>query len=310
MPRGLLLVNRNARSGATGADAALDLLRAGGLDLIEPDAGEDYAHAIRARRDACDLVVVGGGDGSLNAAAQGLIDTRLPLGVLPLGTGNDLARTLGLPLDPLKAAQVILDGRIRDIDVGEVNGRPFFNVASLGLSVEVAQRLDPEIKRRFGRFGYIFVSLKTLATVDPFVVAINDGTRVARARTYQVAVGNGRFYGGGNAVHHAAEIDDGLLHLYSLEVKSVWKLVALAPFFRRGRHHLFEEVRALEGERFEILTRRPRPINADGEIIARTPATFTVKRNAVCVFAPDQGATDRARTASPPQHEQATDAAV
>lgn len=286
MPRALLLVNSNSRSGATGAEPALELLRADGVELVEPEAGEDYSDAIRARRDKVDLVVVGGGDGSLNAAAQGLIDAKLPLGVLPLGTGNDLARTLGLPLDPLKAAQVILDGQLRDIDLGDVNGRPFFNVASLGLSVAVARNLDPDVKRRFGRFGYVFASLKTLATVDPFVVAIDDGTGVARGRTYQVAVGNGRFYGGGNAVHHAAEIDDGVLHLYSLEVKSVWKLVALAPFFRRGRHHLFDEVRSLQSVAFEIVTRRPRSINADGEIIARTPAKFSIRRNAVRVFTP------------------------
>lgn len=286
MPTALLLVNSASRSGADGATAALDALRAGGVEMIVPEQGEDYSDAIRARRDLCDFVVVGGGDGSMNAAASGLIETRLPLGLLPLGTGNDLARTLGLPLDPVEAAQVILAGLTRAIDVGEVNGRPFFNVASLGLSVEVARRLDPEIKRRFGRFGYVVAAARTLASAAPFRVAIDAGAGVKRARTYQVAVGNGRFYGGGNEVHHEAEIDDGLLHLYSLEMRSMWKLFALGPFFRRGRHHFFEEVRSLEGDRFEIRTARPRPINADGEILAQTPATFTVRRAAVRVFAP------------------------
>lgn len=286
MPRALLLVNSRSRSGADGAPAALDALRAGGVELIEPAPEETYTDAIRARRDVCDMIVVGGGDGSMNAAAAGLLETGLPLGLLPLGTGNDLARTLGLPIDPLKAAQVILAGHTRAIDVGEVNGRPFFNVASLGLSVEVARRLDPEIKRRFGRLGYVIAAARTLAAAAPFRVAIDDGAGMKRARTYQVAVGNGRFYGGGNEVHHEAEIDDGRLHLYSLEMRSMWRLAALGPFFRRGRHHFFEEVRSLESDRFHIRTARPRPINADGEILAQTPATFTLRRAAVRVFAP------------------------
>lgn len=286
MPRALVLVNGDSRSGAGGAARPLATLRDGGVELLFPAQGEEYSDAIRARRDLCDFVVVGGGDGSMNAAASGLIDTQLPLGLLPLGTGNDLARTLGLPLDPVEAAQVILRGRTRAIDLGEVNGRPFFNVASLGLSVDVARRLDPEIKRRFGRLGYVIAAARTLASAVPFRVAIDDGAGVKRARTYQVAVGNGRFYGGGNEIHHEAEIDDGILHLYSLEMRSMWKLAALGPFFRRGRHHFFEEVRSLEGDRFEIRTARPRPINADGEILTQTPATFRVRRAAARVFAP------------------------
>jgi diacylglycerol kinase (ATP) len=287
LPRGLLLVNSKSRSGATGAEPALDALRAGGVALCEPRPDENWTDAIRARARDVQMVVVGGGDGSLNAAATGLIETKLPLGIIPLGTGNDLARTLGLPLDPVKAAQVILDGKTRDIDLGDVNGKPYFNVASVGLSVELAKKLDPDVKRRFGRFGYIVAASRVLSSARPFTVVIDDGETRARGRTYQVAIGNGRFYGGGNAIHHAAEIDDGVLHLYSLEMKSIWKLVALAPFFRRGRHHLFEEVRSLQAANFEIVTRRPRSINADGEIIAQTPAKFSIRRDAICVFAPE-----------------------
>lgn len=288
MPRALVLVNPKSRSGG-GARGAIDALRAGGLELVEPDRlPGDVSQAIRDHRDACDLVVVGGGDGTMSAAASGLLETRLPLGVLPLGTGNDLARTLGLPLDPIDAARVIVAGHQRDIDLGEVNGRPYFNVASLGLSVTVANRLDPKVKRRFGRFGYVIAALKVMATARPFSVDIDDGETVAHARTYQVAVGNGRYYGGGNAIHYAAEIDDGLLHLYSLEMKSLWKLAALGPIFRAGRFDVFKEVRTVHGDNFEVRTHVPRSINADGEIVGKTPARFRLLRDAVRVFVPKE----------------------
>lgn len=287
MAHALVLINGRSRAGADGADEALDVLRAAGLSIRAPDpAGRNLSDLIRAHAADCDLVVVGGGDGTMNAAAPGLIETGLPLGLLPLGTGNDLARTLGLPLTLPEAAQVIAAGHLRDIDVGEVNGRPFFNVASIGLSAELADRLDPAIKRRWGQLGYVLASAKVLWRARPFTAVISDGARRVRAKTYQVAVGNGRYYGGGNAVHHAAEIDDGVMHLYSLEVRSVARLVLLAPFFRAGTHGRFEEVRAIESDAFEVTTRRPRPINADGEIVGATPARFRLRRNAVKVFAP------------------------
>ncbi len=287
MARALLLINENSRSGANGAEAALEVLRAAGIELLAPDpAGADLSDLIRAHAKDCDFVVAGGGDGTMNALAPGLIETGLALGLLPLGTGNDLARTLGLPLTLPEAAQVIAEGHLRDIDVGEVNGRPFFNVASIGLSAELAEKLDPSIKRRWGRLGYVVASAKLLWGARPFTAEISDGTHRVRAKTYQVAVGNGRYYGGGNAVHHAAEIDDGVMHLYSLEVRSLAKLLLLAPFFRAGTHGQFQEVRAVEGDEFDVFTRRPRPINADGEIVGETPAHFRLRRNAVKVFAP------------------------
>lgn len=287
MARALLLINSRSRSGADGAEAAIGVLRAAGIDILAPDpAGANLSDLIQAHRADCDFVIAGGGDGTMNAAAPALIETGLPLGLLPLGTGNDLARTLDLPLDLPGAAKVIAEGHVRDIDVGEVNGRPFFNVASIGLSAELADRLDPSIKRRWGRLGYIIASARVMWRARPFTAEISDGAHRVRAKTYQVAVGNGRYYGGGNAVHHAAEIDDGVMHLYSLEVRSLARLLLLAPFFRAGTHGQFQEVRAIEGDEFDVFTRLPRPINADGEIVGVTPAHFRLRRNAVKVFAP------------------------
>lgn len=105
-------------------------------------------------------------------------------------------------------------------------------------------------------------------------------------RTLQIAVGNGRHYGGGMIVEETAKIDDGVLDLYSLEFRDVWKLPFMALAFRQGRHGLMDEVRTMSGTRFEIRTRRSMPVNADGEIVTQTPAVFSVLREAITAFVP------------------------
>ncbi|HLM38193.1 MAG TPA: lipid kinase [Microvirga sp.] len=289
MPRrALLIVNAQSRSGESQLDAAIERLEAHGIEPVHLECGrrEDLSPLIVKNADDVDCAIVGGGDGTLNAAALGVIEAGLPLGILPLGTANDLARTLDIPSDLDGAAKVIAEGRTRNIDLGIVNGKPFFNVASIGLSAELAQQLTTEIKRRFGRLGYGLVAMKVLIRARPFRATIVSETETARVRTLQIAVGNGRFYGGGNAVEKDAAIDDQNLDLYSLEFERAWKLALMARSFRYGEHGAWSEVRAIRAEEFEVRTRRPRPVNADGEIVTQTPAHFSIRPRAVRVFAP------------------------
>ena len=285
----LVVANAKSRNGGASLDAALRRFEAAGIgcDVVRPETPSALAEAIRDRRGDVDAVAVAGGDGTMNAAARALIETHLPLGVLPTGTANDLARTLGLPTDLAAAADVIAAGGVAPIDLGEVNGHPFFNVASLGLSAELARRLTSEDKRRFGRLSYTVAAIRTLIAARPFKAEIVEegGTR-AHVRTLQVAVGNGRYYGGGNVVVDGASIDDGHLDLYSLELKAVWKLALLLPSFRSGRHGLWREVRTARGTRFSIATRKHRPVNTDGELTTFTPAEFRILPRAIRVFVP------------------------
>ncbi|GAI25285.1 unnamed protein product, partial [marine sediment metagenome] len=163
--RALFIVNPNARSGRKPIDPIRKALETGGLTLVDasPDKDESISDLIRRMQDACDLVIIGGGDGTLNAAAAGLVETGLPLGVLPLGTANDFARTIGLPPVPLKAVELILSSEPRPIDLGEVNGNLFFNVASIGFSAELAAELTEKAKKRWGKLGYAMVAARLLA---------------------------------------------------------------------------------------------------------------------------------------------------
>lgn len=287
--RALLLLNPHSRSGVgEAAEWAIGRLEAGGLILVRRHLSgkDDVTHEIQSLVGAIDAVIVGGGDGSVNAVLEGVMQARLPLGILPLGTANDLARTLGLPSDPLAAADVILAGRTRRIDVGRVNGRLFLNVASLGLSVEITRGLTAPLKRRWGRLGYPIATAHALLRARPFTADVRSGPLCESMQTLQIAVGNGVYYGGGMVVYEAAQIDDGCLDFYSLEPRGFWRLLSLLPFLRRGRQRGMAGVRAFCcNHPIEIQTDRPLPINTDGEITTTTPARFAILPRALEVFA-------------------------
>lgn len=269
-------------------DDIVQRLEAGGLSVtIEPfSALPELARDIVRLREMADCIIIAGGDGTVSAGAMAVMESGLPLGILPLGTANDLARTLGLPVDIMEAVDIIVDGYERRIDLGSVNGHAFFNVASIGLSTQLANSLSPEIKRRWGRLGYAIAATKVLARARPFTAWIREKDETIQVKTFQVAIGNGRHYGGGNVVEASAAIDDGHLDLYSLETQNVWKLALMLRSFRSGTHGAWDEVRTARCVEFDVSTKRPQPVNTDGEIVTSTPASFRVHPEAIAVYAP------------------------
>ncbi len=290
--RALLLVNPRARRGAEGAEEIAAGLRDAGLDLVVEPTEDRAACAGLIHRHAgeVDRVVVAGGDGSLNAAVQVLVDAGLPLAIIPLGTANNLARTVGVPLDLKGATATAAGTRRRAVDLGRVNGHYFCTTASIGMSVAITEELSPEAKRRWGPLAYVLASLKVIRRSLPFHADVTweGGTR--HTRTVQIVVGNGRHYGAALAVAHDAAIDDARLDLYSLEVNHWWELLRLAPSLKWGTHVKRREVEALRARSYEIRTRRPMPIDLDGELGAETPARFEVVPRALEVFVPDDTA--------------------
>lgn len=287
--RALLLVNEKSRRGKTDFASAIDLLRQQGFALVEqvPRDARDIPQIIRRHQERVDCVIIGGGDGTLNAAAEALLKARLPLGILPMGTANDFARTLEIPTALPGACAVIAGGILHAIDLGSVNGKPFFNVASMGLSVQCARRLSGDVKRRWGVLGYALSARDALKACRTFRANVTcDGER-RRFRSIQIAVGNGRYYGGGLTVAENAAIDDSQLDLYSLQPQSIWKLMALIPALRSGRHGQWGGVEIMRGQRIRIDTDTPMRINTDGELTARTPAEFHVMAGALSVFVPE-----------------------
>ncbi|HEY9761740.1 MAG TPA: lipid kinase [Trichocoleus sp.] len=294
MGKALLVVNRRARKGQQKLDEALEQLQHCGLEWIEasPEAPEQITEAIHYHRKQVDRVIIGGGDGTLNAALPGLIETQLPLGILPLGTANDLARTLGIPATLSNACQILTGGHLTRIDVGWVNGRYFFNVASIGLSVQITHKLNSETKKQWGVFAYPIAALQALRHSRPFwaSLCLEDGN-MQRMRTVQIAVGNGRYYGGGMTIANDAAITDQQLDVYTLNLKHLWQLAAVLPDMRSGKQTDWSFVEGFRCREVKVTTARPMPVNTDGEITTYTPAHFRIIPQALSVLVPaDQAA--------------------
>lgn len=290
----LLLINPNSRRGAEFKGELVAFFEANDVAVLLPaeEGKPDASRLIEEAAGRIDLVVVGGGDGSVHAALPGLLATGLPLLVLPLGTANDLARGLDLPTDPLEAAALLLSGDRRWIDLGRVNGELFVNVANMGLSVEVARALNRDLKRRFGILAYVIAAWRALARLRPFHAEIRLPDEVLRVRSMQMAVGAGRHYGGGMVIHEDARLDDGLLWLYSIAPRSLWQIARNVFAWRAGRHRTAERTTSRAAAWFEIRTSRPRTVTADGETVTRTPARFEILPRVLQVIVPPVDGTD------------------
>lgn len=284
----LVVVNLKASRAQRMVGNALAYLAVHGfdLDVRQSSSSKSLANVIHDCAEHADAVVVAGGDGTVNGSIAALIDAGKPVGILPFGTANDLALTLGIPADPLAAAGIIANGHLRPIDVGKVNDAYFLNVASVGLSVNIAKRQDEQLKRQWGVFSYVVATVDTLSAAQRFAATITCGDRTERVLAYQVAVGNGIHYGGGLMVSPDARIDDGLLDVYAIETTSIANLIALAPKLRNGTLVERDDVAFFRGPTARIETDKPMPINTDGEVTTKTPAEFSVLAGALKVFAP------------------------
>jgi diacylglycerol kinase (ATP) len=288
--RALLLINRHARKGKENFAQTIDLLNHWDFEIISTPFKniQDIPSLIKKYRNNIDLVIVGGGDGTLNAVVDVLVETQLPLGIIPLGTANDLARTLGIPNSISEACRIIAEGNLKYIDLGWVNGKHFFNVASLGLSVKITEKLSKGLKRRLGVLAYAWTALQVLSKTRPFHAIIGIDGQNIKVKTLQIAIGNGRYYGGGMTIAHDAEIDDQRLDLYSLEIQYWWQIFPLLWTLPRGQHGLLSWVRTLNGKEIQVNTRKHHSINTDGEITSTTPAMFRVIPCALGVYIPSR----------------------
>jgi YegS/Rv2252/BmrU family lipid kinase len=284
----LLIVNEHARHGKEPLDPALEAFNEAGIEVVveRVERGRSVDQPIRRHAKEVDVIVLAGGDGTVHDAAEELIEAELPFGILPRGTANDLARAVGLPLDVRRAAEVIVAGHTKRIDVGEVNKKLFFNVAHIGLGAALDDALSDGMKKRLGPLAYTVAAALSLTKIRRFRAEIVADDKRLAVRTYGVTVGNGRFFGGAGLVAEEATIDDGLLHLFALKTKNPLQMLRLLPSLMKGRQGRFDWVETLHGSKIEIRTLRRLKIRADGKTMSETPASFSVRPGALEIFAP------------------------
>lgn len=290
-----LLVNPSAgggRAGRVAAEVQRTLQERHALQ-VRSELTRDLQHAREiagAAAAAGEVVVTLGGDGLIGAAADAMrhVDGAL-LGVLPGGRGNDLARVLGIPSDPIAACAVIAEGEVQPLDLGEVAGRAFVGIASVGFDSE-ANRLANEAPSLLGGLVYAYGALRALASWRPAFFQIElDGAHVSFSG-YSVGAANSKAYGGGMYVAPQASLNDGMLDVIYLEqVSKLRFLTRILPKVFKGTHVQEPTVHVLRGRSVEISANRPFAIYADGDPIAQLPAQITALHAAVHVLTP-QGA--------------------
>ncbi len=286
----LLVINPHSGSVEAGSNGIDEELHRAGIETKSffPEDPQRLSDVISAESDGVDMIIVGGGDGSLSGSLDAVLRTKLPLGVLPMGTANDFARSLGIPQDLTQAVRIIAQGQTRHVDVGLVNDRPFLNVASIGFSVEVAKFHRGERKRRLRILSYPLSWIDAFKSHRPFAVRISHDEREMTRRCVQLAVGSGRHYGGGLTISEAAQIDDGWLHVYSIEPLTLLGWLRLLPSLKFGTLDKHSEVELLRAQSVRVTTKRPKAVNVDGELVCYTPAHFSIWPKALSVFAPNQ----------------------
>jgi YegS/Rv2252/BmrU family lipid kinase len=232
--------------------------------------------------------VVMSGDGLIGQVGGALAGSGIPMGIVPGGRGNDLARVLGIPTDVEGAVGVLAAAATRAVDVGEVNGKPFLGIASCGFDSE-CNGLANETKWIRGNLVYLYSALRTLAGWSPahFTVVL-DGDR-REFSGYTVAAANSRAYGGGMFLAPEAELDDGLLDVvFIAEVGKLRFLLNLPKVFK-GRHLSNPEVSVMRAAEVELSADRPFAVYADGDQLTDLPARVRLLPQALEVIVPPAG---------------------
>lgn len=280
-----VLLVTNPASGGSGKhdqDQILQALaRLGEVDVVEPSSRDAFDAEVRSRAADRDVVVTAGGDGTFNCTINALRERLddLTFGLIPMGTGNDLARTLGFAdLDAPEVARLLADAPASSLDVGIATGegaeRLFVNACMGGFPIQVDEALTDEDKERLGAAAFTWGGVKALTDLDRSFVTLNgEGIPDCVA----VGVGNGRTVGGGIEVWPQADPGDGRLDGCALPAEGPTDLVKLGASLKLGRHRDLEGVTTVRSSTISIDADPAIEINVDGELIGlRTPASFEV----------------------------------
>jgi YegS/Rv2252/BmrU family lipid kinase len=287
-----LLVNPSSAGGRTlkllpRVEAALDARRA--VFRVEKTRGLEHGVELALRAiELGEVPVVVSGDGLLGAVGGAMAGSETPLGLIPGGRGNDLARALGIPSQPEAAVDVVLAGHSRLIDVGEANGKRFLGIVSVGFDSE-CNRLANETHFLRGNLVYAYSMVRTLLGWRSARFTIAVGEERKRLSGYFVAVANNSVYGGGMYIAPEAVIDDGEFDVVSIGESGKLRFLLGLKDVLKGAHLSKDEVSVFRTPRLQLDASRPFPVYADGDHLTDLPVSLRILPRSLSILVPGAG---------------------
>lgn len=287
----VLIVNTHSRRGERLFFRALDLLQNHGIDIVEsyPVRKPEQLRKIVQRMidEGHSLIIVGGGDGTFHTITELFAHKEVILGILPLGTANNFARSLGIPMDLDKAVEVICNGNVVPVDLGVINNQYFINIASIGFSKQVINATPRRLKQYLGIIAYILYETKFLLTQELFDCTIKTDEKAEKLKTRQIIIANGSFYGT-RKVHPEASLDDDKLFIFMMDSENEWQGLKFWIGFLLGRHLSFPESKVYITKSVSIETIPKKYVIMGGEKFTHTPVQISVDHRAVRAMGPSK----------------------
>ncbi|MGH2806901.1 MAG: diacylglycerol/lipid kinase family protein [Actinomycetota bacterium] len=278
-----LLISNAASGGADGEilEGMLAVLRdEGPVTHVAPSSLDRFVDEVSVGAEGAELVIVAGGDGTMNHAVNALSDRldEIVFGLVPMGTGNDLARTFEISTDPSEGLRAILTGTERNLDVclASSNGvrRLFVNASIGGFPVQVSEGIDERLKRAIGPPAYAVTAVKEASNLERFTAIVNG---VTIEECVAVGVGNGKTCGGGTRVWPDADPGDGALDVCALSADGLGELLKVGMSVKSGKHVDDDRAFVSRGREITIDALPTIELNVDGELLGlKTSVTFSV----------------------------------
>ena len=267
--------------------AALEALQRAGIELeIQESRSAEHLRVLarQALAEQPDVVVSAGGDGTHHHVLNVLAGSDVPMGILPLGTGNDLALGIGIPTDPRQAASALLKGKTKQIDLGRVGSAFYAGMAGVGLDAMVARYVNERAQRIRGRLAYGWGVLRCLQAYQPRPLEVRADNLNFSGEIMSVLIGNYPFYGGGFRIAPRARADDGLLDVCLVPAMSKLQLLPWIPRVYRGTHLAHPHIRYFQTPRIELHSPGPLELFADGEFMQELPVAIEAAPRALRVI--------------------------
>lgn len=235
-------------------------------------------------------IIAVGGDGTVREVASALVNTDAALGILPFGTGNDIAKPLNIPTETEPALNALLNGKPRPVDCGRVNDSYFFNIAGMGFDVDVLVETERFKKKRKGMLPYLLGVMSAVVHKKKIPMKITLDGKERNTELLMIDIANGKYFGGGMKVAPDASPFDGLFDVVMVKYVSLLRFLTLLPSFIKGGHIKYAEVTVCRAKTVDIELEDgdELPIQTDGEIDNVTPARISMECGAVNIILPEE----------------------